>query len=764
MSTQSKRRFRIIGQRTPKVDAVDKVTGRALFGADVSLPRMLVGKVLRSPLAHARIRSIDTSKAEDLPGVKAVITGRDLPALTPGDRAPSGTITPADCYRSEETLARDKVLFHGHAVAAVAATSAEAAEKALALIDVRYEELSHVLDPIEAMKPGAVLLHDDLHTKEASGASVAPSNIGEHLEYRRGDVQAGFADADTVVERTFKTQVVHQGYVEPDSEAAQVDADGRVTVWANTQAIYAQRISLAVTLDIPLGNIKVVPTEVGGAFGGKETARVSTLCVALARKAGRPVRITLSREEVFRGTGPGNAIVATVKVGARRDGTITAIQGRFVFDAGGFPGAPISSAIRRVFSIYRTANLKIDAYDVLTNKPHVGSYRAPGGTPTAFALESVMDDLADALHIDPLEFRLQNVSRAGDPMPDGLLLSTVSLVQVLERVKRHPCWTTPISGPDRGRGIGLGLWNMPGGMTSCHIVLSGDGSVTLVIGTVDLSGTRTSLAVIAAEYLGLELADVRVVIGDTDMAAYSDPSAGDKVTYVMSKAVQQASHDLLAQLRQLVAEDFHVPAEDVVYELKRFWVEGAPEMKKTLEEVALRSVRGKGAVIGHGSANYPAGPVAIAPNAAAHVVDVEVDRETGKIQILAYTTFQDVGLSINPGQVEGQMQGGATQGIGWALSEGYVFDENGVMINASLLDYRLPTTLDVPFIGTEVLEEASPDHPLGIRAVGQVPIVPPAGAIGNAVRNAVGVRLCELPMNPERVFWALKKADEQGSE
>ncbi len=521
-----------------------------------------------------------------------------------------------------------------------------------------------MLDPIEAMKPGAVLLHDDLRTKDAAETADAPSNIGEHLVYHRGEVQAGFAGADTVVERTFKTQVVHQGYVEPDSEAAQVGAGGRVTVWANTQAIYSRRISLAVTLDVAIDKIKVVPTEVGGAFGGKETARVSTLCVALARKAGRPVRITLSREEVFRGTGPGNAIVAIVKVGARRDGKITAIQGRLVFDAGGFPGAPISSAIRRVSSHYRTANLKIDAYEVVTNKPHVGSYRAPGGTPTAFALESVVDDVADALHIAPLEFRLLNVSRAGDPMPDGLQLSTVSLVQVLERVKRHTCWTAPLTGPDRGRGIALGLWNMPGGMTSCHIVLNGDGSVTLVIGTVDLSGTRTSLALIAAEYLGLELDDVRVVIGNTDMTAYSDASAGDKVTYVMSKAVQEASRDLMAQLRRLAAKDFHIPLEDVVYERKLFWVRSEPAMERTLAELAAGSERGRKAVIGRGSANYPAGPVAIAPNATAHVVDVEVDRETGKVRILSYTTFQDAGLSVNPDQVEGQMQGGATQGMG----------------------------------------------------------------------------------------------------
>ena len=375
--------FRIIGRKTPKVDAIDKVTGRAQFGADISLPRLLVGKVLRSPYAHARIKHIDIHQAVALPGVHAVITGNDLPTLTPGIQLSSGTVTAHESYLSQEVLARDRVLFHGHAVAALAATSSDIAEAALALIQVEYEPLPYVLDPVEAMRPDRVRLHDDLYTQTTSGRSTTPSNVAEHLEMGRGDVQQGFAEAKVVVERTFRTRTVHQGYIEPDAESAWVREDGSVIVWANTQTTFTQRHDLALLLDLPISRIRVIPTEVGGAFGGKESVRISALCVALSRKAGLPVRITLSREEVLRATGPVTATVSTIKVGARSDGTITAIQAHLVYDAGAFPGEPLRSAIRRVFSHYRTANLRIDAYDVVTNKPHVAAYRAPGATPSS---------------------------------------------------------------------------------------------------------------------------------------------------------------------------------------------------------------------------------------------------------------------------------------------------------------------------------------------------------------------------------------------
>jgi xanthine dehydrogenase molybdenum-binding subunit len=750
--------YRVIGKDTPKMDGVDKVTGHAKFGADIYLPGMLVGKVLRSPYAHAIIKSIDTTRAEALHGIKAVITAADIPEMVPGTPGRQGAITDREFYQSRELMAREKVLFHGHTVAAVAAIDESTAEEALGLIDVEYEVLPHVLEPDIAIQSDAPLLHNTVHTRSQHGTSEEASNLVEHWELSRGDIDQGFAEADSIVEESFRSQVVHQGYVEPDAETAHAHLDGSVEVWANTQSIYSTRSDIAILLDIPLGDITVNPTELGGAFGGKETMRASGLCVALSKKALLPVQIRFTRDEVLRATGPGNAIRSTVKIGALKDGTITAIQVRIVFDAGAFPSAPLRSAIRRVFSHYRTPNMKIDAYDVLTNKPHVAAYRAPGATPTAFSLESVIDDLARSLSVNPLEFRLQNVSQPGDPMPDGDLLTSVNFTEVLNRVKQDSCWTSPLEGKNRGRGLALGMWTMPGGIASCHVILNGDGSVTLVLGTPDLSGTRTSLGLVAAEALGLDISDLKVTIANTDAVAFSDASAGDRITYIASVAVGRACTNLIDAMKERVAEDFRVTSDDIIYKQKHFTLNGVPEMGVTWADIALRSVRGDGALSFTGAASEIPDGAAIAPNATAHVVDVEVDPETGKVDLLRYTTFQDAGLAINPVQVEGQMQGGATQGIGWALSEEYEYDEDGKLLNATLLDYRIPTTMDVPFIDTHIIELPSEAHPLGIRAAGQAPIVPPAGAIANAIYNAVGVRMHQLPMKPERVYMAIKES------
>ena len=745
--TATQTRFRIIGRATPKLDAEAKVTGAALFGADVRLPDALVAKILRSPHAHAVIKRIDRRAAEAHPGVHAVIDGSDLPAPIPGDLSKAGAA-------AHTILARGRVVFHGQAVAAVAAESEVAAEEALGLIEVEYDLLPHVLDPEEAMRPGAPVLHADLIPEGPVDVEAMSKNVAEHLIYERGDVADGFAEADVIVEREFKTQVVHQGYVEPDSEAAWAHPDGRIEVWANTQGIFEVRKDLARALDMPVEDITVIPTEVGGAFGGKESIRLSAVCAALSQRAGRPVRGGLTREEVIRSTGPGNATVSKIRLGAMRDGTITAISSRMVFDAGAFPGAPLRSALRRVYSHYRTPNLRVDAFDVVTNKPHVSFYRAPGATPTAFALESVVDEAAERLGIDALEFRLMNVSRPGDPMPDGVTLPSINLATLLEMVRTLPCWTEPV-GEGEGKGLALGMWTMPGGTTSCRIDLASDGSVSLVLGTVDLSATRTSLAMVAAEALGLDLEDVNVVMGDTDTATFSESSGADKVTYVTSKAVFAAAQELIGKLKSLAASKFEVPTERIDFAGKRLSVEGAWKTEMTLAEAAKRAAEDETPLFGAGKVTEVTGSVAIAPNAAVHVARVRVDKETGKVDVTRYAALQDVGLSVNPDQVEGQIHGGATQGLGWALSEEYVFSPEGVVENATLLDYRLPTALDVPFFETVVVEAPSDDHPYGVRAVGQVPIVPPAAAVGNAVYDAVGVRLTELPMNPERVYRAI---------
>ncbi|GBD11735.1 Putative xanthine dehydrogenase molybdenum-binding subunit XdhA [bacterium HR23] len=719
---------------------------------------MLYGKILRSPYAHARIRRIDASRALAVPGVKAVVTGADMPPVKPGTIAPQGELEIDMYYLSKLILAQGKVLFHGHPVAAVAATSPEIAAYALGLIDVEYEPLEPVLDVEKAMEPTAPLLHDDLFTRSLGGVSEKPSNIALHLQMERGNVEEGFAQADVVLERTYRTQMVHQGYLEPEAETAWVQPDGRIIVWCNSQGMFAHRTQLSILFNIPPSRIKVIPTEVGGAFGGKIYVRVSPICLLLSQKTGRPVQIVLTREEVLRATGPGSPLVAHIKVGARRDGQITAIQAKFIYDSGAFPGGPVAGGVLSALAPYKTLHMRVDGYDVVTNKPRVAAYRAPGATASCFAMEALMDEVAEALGMDPIDFRLRNAVEEGDPMPNGLTWGRIGLKAMLERARRSPAWTEPLTGPYRGRGMALGFWRGGTNTSSCHITVNADGSVNVTVGSVDLSSTRTGIAQMVAECLGIPFEQVRIVVGDTDTVAHTDNSGGSRITYSMSAAVYQASQDLLGKMKVRAAGMLGVPPEQVEYRDGRFFVSDIPDKFKTFPEVCYASTRGGGALQGFGSN----GRLKMAPAFSLHIADVEVDPETGKVRILRYTTFQDVGRAINPTLIEGQMQGGAVQGIGWALTEEYVFDEKGVLRNASLLDYRMPVALDLPMIDCEIIEVPASDGPFGVRGVGEAPIVPPAGALANAIYRATGVRFYRLPMSPERVFWALREAGRNG--
>ena len=752
-----------IGASIPKVDGVDKVTGVARYGADVRLPGMLEGRVLRSPHAHARVLKIDASKAEALPGVMAVVTGRDFPTIKPGTHVQIGVLR-LDLYRiSQAVIAREKVFFAGHPVAAVAATTPEIAEAALGLIEVQYEVVPHVLDEVEAMKPASPLVHDDLFTSGTPEKPSNPSNVALYIEMARGDLAKGEAEADVVVERSFKTQTVHHGYIEPEAEAAWWYPDGRLTVWADTQGPFGQRSQLATFLGMPQGKITVVPMEVGGGFGAKNALRLSPLCAGLSRKSGRPVRIVLSRDEVLRATGPGVATTNHVRVGARKDGTITFIDARMVYNAGAFPGSPLAGGTLVGFSAYQTPNLRIVGYDVVTNRPKVQAYRAPGGPPISFAVETVMDEVAEKIGMDPVDFRLKNASKTGDPGPNELKFNRIGLTDVLKRVRSHPAWTDPVSRPRFGgrvgRGLGLGYWRGGTNTSSCELNLHGDGSVSLVIGSVDLSSVRTAFAQIVADEFGVTPSDVAVSTGDTNSVGYTDNSGGSRVTYVTGAAVHNACQAALAVLKGRAAQKFGVPADLVEFGGGVFSVRDIQDKRATLKELASESVRGSGVVSVSGTATG----MQPAPAFAAHVADVEVDPETGKVQVLRYTAFQDVGKAINRAQVEGQIQGGVAQGAGWGLHEAYVYDEKGILRNASLLDYRMPTALDLPRIDVELIEVPASDGPFGVRGVGEVPIVPPAGAIANAIYRAAGVRMDVLPMNPENVLGAISRRDKPAS-
>jgi CO/xanthine dehydrogenase Mo-binding subunit len=743
---------RFIGERLPRVDAPDRVTGRAVYAADIRLSEMLHGRVLRSPHAHAYIKRIDVSRALALDGVKAVVTATDFPPSGGGQMIVRGEVELNVDHIRQVALAHDKALYHGHAVAVVAATDPHIAEDALELIEVDYEPLPAVLDAEEAMKEDAPLVHPGQRPRTREGTLDRPSNIAATYNFSRGDVEEGFREADVVVEHTFRTRIVHQGYMEPMAAVARADPDGHITVWASTQGNFSLRSQLASVLEVPSSQVKVVPVEVGGGFGGKLNSVLELPAVLLARKTGCPVKLVMSREEVLRASYPAPATVITVKAGATADGRLTAVAMRAVFDAGAFPVAPVVAAYLTSLAPYKIPHLRLEGYEVVTNRPKIGALRAPGAPQGAFAVESQMDLLAEKLNIDPLELRRRNATQEGEPMPVGRAFNRIGLQPLLERIALHPSWTTALKGPHRGRGLAVAFW--PGAVmpSSCNLTLQDDGSFSLMVGSVDLTGTRTTMLQVAAQELGVSPSQIRVFVGDTDSVGHTEVSGGSRITYTMSTAVNQACTRMLDMLRERAAAELEVDPQELDYDAGVFASRVSADKRLTLADLGRQSLRRGGPVTATGAVAR----MQPAPSFAAHVVDVEVDPETGQVKLLKYTAFQDVGRAVNPTQVEGQIQGGAAQGLGWALMEGYQFSEAGVLQNANLLDYKSPTATDVPFIDTVILEVPASDGPYGIRGVGETPIIPPLPALANAIHKATGVRLRELPMNPEAVFQAIR--------
>jgi xanthine dehydrogenase molybdenum-binding subunit len=732
--------YDVIGTRPLRADAADKLTGRAVFGPDVALPGLIHGKMLRSPHAHARIRSINMRRAEAYPGIYAVVTTQDLSPV-PGQSA-----TPFD-----STLASRKALYQGHPIAAVAASSPHIAEEALALIEVDYEVLPPVLDVREAMHADAPLLHEHMVTRSLSELGRRPSNIASHFQHLKGDPAKGFAQADVVVEREFTTVTVHQGYIEPHAATAQWSADGSLTVWSTTQGAFAVRDYLVELLSLPMSQVRVIPTEVGGAFGGKATFYLEAVAALLAHKAGRPVKMGMSRAEVLMASGPTSGSYMKVKVGATRDGKLTAAQAELCFEAGAYPGSPVGSAAGTMFAPYDIPNGQIDGYDVVVNKPRVGSYRGPGAPQGNFAAEQVIDELAEKLGIDPLKFRLQNVVREGTECLDGSVHGNIGAEQVLLAARACPHYSAPLGGPCRGRGVAQGYWGNWGARSSCIITVNGDGTVSLVSGSVDLSGTRTSVAMQAAEVLGLPVEKIKSSVADTDSIGYSEVSGGSRTTFATGIAAVEAARDVIAQLCARAAILWDVKSQAVTFAGGVFRTQQGGLREMSFDELAIQLSETGGAVMGRGNVDAQGWGGAFGT----HIADVEVDPETGKVTVLRYTVVQDVGKAIHPSLVEGQMQGGAVQGIGWALYEGYQYDAQGHMLNPGFLDYKMPTALDVPMIETVIVEVPGPNHPYGVRGVGEVPIVPPLAAIANAIYHATGKRITQLPMTPTRILESL---------
>ena len=733
--------FNVVGTRPVRHDGADKVTGRALYGADFDTAGLLHGKILRSPHAHARIKSIDTSAAEALPGVAAVVTNADFESdadamVDLGEGATSLK------WLRDNVLASDKALYKGHAIAGVAASNPHVAEEAVELIEVDYEILPPVVTVEDAMAAGAPILHDDLKTEELGEQTDQVSNVAQHFQHKKGDTAAGFAEADVVVEREYRAKTVHQGYIEPHNATALWNTDGRLHIWCSTQGAFTVRDAMAQLLEMPVSQIRVTPMEIGGGFGGKIPVYLEPVAALLSRKTGQAVKILMSRADTFEASGPTCGSWSRVKIGAKDDGTITAAEVELAFEAGAYPGSPVGAGAMCALAAYDIENGTVDGYDVVVNKPKTAAYRAPGAPNAAFAVEQAVDELAEKIGMDPLDIRMKNAAKEGTRRVDGPTFNRVGLVETLEAMKSHPHYSAPL-GENQGRGVAIGFWFNIGFDSAVNLAVNADGTVALTEGSTDIGGTRASIAMQAAEVLGIPAEDIRPSVVDTDSIGYTAVTGGSRTTFATGWAAYEAAQDVKAQMIERAASIWDVEVDSVEMEGGVISSKSDPELSMTFADLAGQLGSSGGGISGTASVS----PTGVGGSFAGNIVDVEVDPETGKTDVTRFTAFQDVGKAIHPSYVEGQMQGGSVQGIGWALNEEYYMNADGGMDNTSLLDYRMPTSLDLPMIDTVIVEVANPGHPFGVRGVGEANIVPPTPAVANAVRGAIGTRLFETPMN-----------------
>ncbi len=737
------REFKVVGTRPLRPDGIDKVTGRARYGADISAPGMLVGMVLRSPHAHARIKSIDTSAAEALPGVKAVVTRADF-THQPEDNATADIL--------DNCMAGEKVLYDGHAVAAVAATSRNAAIAAVAAIKVDYDVLPHVMDVDDAMKPGAPVLLKG--RKQETVPAEMSDNVLTRNQYGHGDPEEGFKQADLIIERTFKTAATHQGYIEPHACLATLGADGQGDMWVCTQGHYMVRNTCAAILGLDAGRLRVTASEIGGGFGGKTTVFLEPTALVLSRKSGRPVKMTMTRDEVFRASGPTASTSIDIKIGMTKDGKITAATGDYRYQNGAYEAMNGTLGAMTGFAPYDLEHVRTTGWDVVTNRPKAAAYRAPGAPMAAFAVESVIDELAGELGLDPIDVRLKNAAREGTRAAYGPTYPAIGLEATLEAAKAHPHWSAPL-GKNQGRGVACGFWFNFGGDTCVSLMINPDGTVSLSEGNPDIGGSRASMSMMAAEELGVPMEQVRTIVADTASLGQNEVTDGSRVTFAVGLATIKAARHAIEIMKERAAMTWGIDVDAVE------WVDGAaqpagPNAGKfppmSIGEIAAIAANTGGPIAGHHEVNAEGAGVSFGT----HIADTEVDPETGAVKILRYTVFQDAGKAVHPSYVEGQFQGGAVQGIGWALNEEYVYGEDGRLQNPGFLDYRIPVASDLPMIDPVILEIPNPGHPYGVRGVGETGIVPPLATVANAVSRAAGIRLTSLPMSPPKVLAALK--------
>ncbi|MCR9176953.1 MAG: xanthine dehydrogenase family protein molybdopterin-binding subunit [Alphaproteobacteria bacterium] len=743
-----------IGKSTIRPDGADKVTGRAAYAADTNMPGMIWGKVLRSPHPHARIISIDTSKAEALAGVKAVVTAKDIVDFPVDTPVPLGIQDMR--WMCRNVMAREKALFHGHPIAAVAATTEAIAAEACKLIEVDYEVLPWAIEIEDAIKPDAPILHDFIQFEGK------PSNIAGTLEHKLGDIDAGFAKADVVIERDFNTRPIHQGYIENHACLVSVASDGRTTIWSSSQGQFMVRAMTSFLTGLPQSDIRAIPAEIGGGFGGKTIIYLEPLATILSKKSGRPVKMVMTREEVMRATGPTSGSMSTVRIGATKDGKIVAAQGVFYLQAGALPGSPIRGAAGCAFAPYDIPNVVSRGFDVVSNRSKVAAYRAPGAPIGAHAVECVLDELAEALNIDPLDLRIRNAAREGTKAAHGPVYPRIGLLETMEAAKAHPHYKAPL-GKFQGRGVASGYWFNAGGESSAQVNITEDGNVVVTTGHPDVGGSRAAIANIAAELLGIDYRRVSVLIGDTATIGYSNLTGGSRVLFASAMVVTQSAEQVIGQLKARAAKLWGIEADAVVWENGEARPSGDhtgnfPTM--TLAEIAAKATA-TGGPIGAGVQLNTTGAEG---GFSTHICDVEVDVDLGIVRVIRYTSFQDVGRAIHPAYVEGQIQGGAVQGIGWALNEEYIYNAKGQVDNPSFLDYRMPVCSDMPMLDAVMIEIPNPKHPQGVRGVGEVPLVPVMAAVANAIHDAVGKRFFSLPMSPPKVLEGLDEGTLQAAE
>ena len=648
-------KFKVVGTTPLRPDGLDKVTGRAVFADDFHLPNMLHGKILRSPHAHARIKSIDTRAAEALPGVRAIVTGADFPPVKHEivNKGSSGVVNVREM--SDNCMAKDKVLYDGHALAAVAADNPHSAEEAVNLIKVDYELLPPVMNVRAAMADDAPVIHENYHP----GGFVAPTEKflpnASRLQLGNGDIEQGFEEADLILEREYTAETIHQGYIESHVTTVNWDSNDYVTVWTATQGQFGLRDNLAEIIRVPMSNINVVPLEIGGGFGGKEHIYIDPVAAILSKKSQCPVKIAMRRDEVFRATGPSPGTYIKLKFGVKQDGTLTAADLHLAYEAGAYAGGPIFLGVMSSTSRYNIPNIQINGFDVIVNKPTMRPYRAPGAPQALFAVEQMIDELAHELGMDPIDFRLQNLTRTGDRLVLGFPLAPVDTVNLMDTVKAHSHYDASLDGPNQGRGLAYGLWFNLGETSSARMQLNPDGSVTLTTASPDLSGTRISLAMQAAEMLGIDVEQVSPVVSDTQSIGFSMPAVGSRTTYGTGAVVCEVAQEILKLMCERAALLWETDADQVTVDQGVFSNKAEPGQTLSFNELAAKMFETGGPISYHKTGN----PQSFIPNTAAHLVDVEVDPETGKVDILRYTIFQDGGQSRTPG-----LRGGSNAGRG----------------------------------------------------------------------------------------------------